>query len=153
VKSATVYVAVDGIVRIDPLAVTTSGVAISRGERVARLGQPSDEALGEAVVQALSVAGNVVPHPKQDEWPREMGTWLKAMGYPSYQRFMRDNVALSVTVDADRLRLLPMQRSGGRGGYEHRPDLSTSLAVSASSSELGAAIRSAMPSEPSAKSP
>lgn len=142
-KSAMVYRSTDGIVRIDPSEVTTVGLHVSTGAGASQLREPSHLALGVAVIEALADGGKVMPHPAQDEWSGRQRQWLRAMGAPSYRRFMRDNVGVSVSRQSDRLMIESMYRRGAQGGYVASGD-AVSLPADAAPASIGAAVDSAL---------
>ncbi len=96
---------------------TTDGVWIGRGNvTVVHLDQ--DEALGAAVLDALSLSRTKIPHPAQSEWTavrrRSLDPIVAAAGLRSWRSFIRSAQLISVLLEAGNLELELFERDDRR---------------------------------------
>jgi hypothetical protein len=100
------------------------------------------KALGDSVLNALSVSGRTVPHPTS--WKGLSTARLNAAGVKSEWAFQLGTRSLSAEREAQKLRIEPSRNGGTKRdakGFEPLPELSISLPLNSSAETIGAAIR------------
>lgn len=129
---------------ICPLRKTTAGVWLASPEYVCIPLSALDKDLGAAVLAALSQSDGVVPHPTS--WTEVSTSRLRAAGAKSERAFMTDARLVSIKC-TDSIELEPNVNGGASGpqkGFSPIPGRSSSLPISASAEDVGAAIRQSL---------
>ena len=140
-NSVAIYQLKDRVL-IHPWQQTTMGLGIASEPYVSLPLDADARALGDSVLNALSLSGRTVPHPTS--W-KGLGTArLNAAGVKSEKAFQQGARSLSAERGAQGFRIEPSRNGGTKGdlkGFEPLPELSLSLPLTSSAETLGAAIR------------
>ncbi len=129
---------------IYPLRKTTAGVWLASPEYVSIALSALDKDLGAAVLAALPQSDGVVPHPTS--WTEVSTSRLRAAGAKSEKAFMTDARLVSIKC-TDSIELEPNVNGGASGpqrGFSPIPGRSSSLPISSSAEDVGAAIRQSL---------
>jgi hypothetical protein len=139
--SAAIYRLKDRVL-IHPWQRTTMGLSIASEPYVSLPLDADTKALGDSVLEALSLSGRTVPHPAS--W-KGLGTArLDAAGVKSERAFALGARSLSAEREAQGFRIEPSRNGGASGdakGFAPLPELGMSLPLTSSAETLGAAIR------------
>ena len=98
--------------------------------------------VGEAVLEALSRSGRVVPHPTEWKSVDEDNPILEAAGIKRWNTFRKGASCLSIALRKD-LSLTPTVNEGGQG-FAHLPDQAIRLPATATALEVGEAVQRAL---------
>jgi hypothetical protein len=141
--SAAVYELKDRIL-VHSWQQTTAGLGIASEPYIGLPRDAGPEALGNSILSALKKSGQTVPHPTT--WKGLDKPRLEAAGVKSEKAFQTG--ARSVSVERGQaFRLEPSRNGGSEGdtkGFEPLPDLSMSLPLSSTATEIGQAIRACL---------
>jgi hypothetical protein len=144
VQSAAIYQLKDRML-IHPWQRTTMGLSIASEPYVSLPLDADAKALGDSVLNALSLSGRTVPHPTS--W-KGLGTArLDAAGVKSERAFQLGARSLSAEREAQGFRIEPSRNGGTKGeskGFEPLPELGISLPLTSSADALGVAIRACL---------
>jgi hypothetical protein len=129
---------------VHPWQQTTAGLGIASEPYVSLPLDARPDSLGNLVLSALSKSGQTVPHPTI--WRGLDKPRLEAAGVKSEKAFQTG--ARSVSVERGQaFRLEPSRNGGSKGdtkGFEPLPDLSMSLPLGSTATEIGQAIRACL---------
>ena len=98
--------------------------------------------IGDALLEALSRSGRVIPHPTEWKSVDEDNPILDAAGIKRWRTFRRGTRCLSIAL-LEELTLTPTAAEGSQG-YAHLPDEMIRLPVSATANDVGNAVRRAL---------
>lgn len=125
---------------VSSYSATTAGFDVMNGWFVALGEDAADEALGEAVLTALSHCESDVPVPPRESNP--IAPLLQSIGAKDWAEYAKGVKAVSVRA-SDELRIVPTENRG-RDGFVEISDETASVAATASAAELGRAVRDAL---------
>jgi hypothetical protein len=144
VQSAAIYQLKDRML-IHPWQRTTMGLGIASEPYVSLPLDADANALGDAVLNALSLSGRTVPHPTA--WKGLGAARLKAAGVKSEKAFQLGARSLTAEREAQGFRIEPSRNGGTKGdakGFAPLPELGMSLPPTSNAEALGAAIRACL---------
>lgn len=119
-KQAYVYRSDDGLLVINGMDVTSSGVGLS-SPNVWRLGRDaSAQEVGAAIVQAFDLGGNIVPHPRHDAWAQVQTAYFGRLGVRSRRELQERYTACALSLEGGLVNVDPTENMGPRGGFQSR---------------------------------
>lgn len=98
--------------------------------------------VGDALLEALSRSGRVVPHPTEWKSGDEDNPILQAAGIKRWSTFRKGSRCLSISL-REELSLIPTVNEGSQG-FGHLPDDAVHLPTTATALEVGEAVQQAL---------
>ena len=102
----------------------------------------SPSEIGDALLEALSRSGRVVPHPTEWKSVDEDNPILQAAGIKRWSTFRKGSWCLSISL-REELSLIPTVNEGS-DGFGHLPDDAVRLPTTATALEVGEAVQQAL---------
>lgn len=99
-------------------------------------------AIGDAVLEALSRSGRIIPHPTEWKSVDEDNAILETAGIKRWSTFRKRSRYLSVAL-LDELTLTPTANEGSQG-FAHLPNDTLCLAAASTAHEIGEAVQRAL---------
>ncbi|MEH2484985.1 hypothetical protein [Bradyrhizobium sp. AZCC 2230] len=125
---------------ICPVSDTTDGVGVICAP-VFDLEASDVSGVGAAVLEALQLSREGIPHPAPADWSKLFKPVLKAAGVGSWKTFVRSTKDVIVRFETNRIVYIPTRNLGSRNGFVPLPEKERSSAPMAA--EVGPALLAA----------
>lgn len=131
-----------GVIFIVPALQTEDGLWIEQRPCTKLSSNSHLVEIGHAVLEALSLSGEIIPHPTEWKSADEDNPVLEAAGMKRWNSFRKQAKTIDIGLYGEQLMFTPT-RSEGRAGFAHLSD-DVLLPATATAIEIGEAVNQAL---------